>query len=428
MKNYTILGNGCIVENAIEQNFLKIMDENGFTRVPSLKESDYMIYVTCACVGDAIFKCIDDIKNLFALSKELGYKLIITGCLTNSNLFNKLKNYENVKIINGKDWPIKVTNYILNENKRNTIKTKLENRTCNMLGNNVKTQFILEEGCINSCSFCKMNYMGKKVTSAPYKEALDYLNNMINSGTKSITLSGDNLTLYGIDLYNEQVLHNFISDLTKNDNLVNLHLGEITASNMYAELLEEICNNKKISKISLQLETASDRLLKLMNRGYDLEKYDSIIQRLKESNKFVSTILLPSFPTETYDDLDKTIKYVSEREIYTEFVSPYCDFKALPSSKLTQLSYNEKRKHAKYLKDAVLNNNDRIIKQYLGKERNHILVYKQDEFALFDSALPIWTISQKREHLNLDLGDEIITSPKRFVHKCKYNKYFVLKL
>lgn len=428
MKNYSILGVGCIEENTIEKNLIKLMSENGFKRVLSLEESDYLIYITCAGVGKTIYKCVDDIKKLIPIANQMNFKLIITGCLTNFNGFDDIKKLDYVKVIKGKDWPIKIMNYILNENKKNTIKRKLENRTNFYFGNNIFVQFMLESGCTNNCTFCKNNYLDKKVISIPYDIALNHLNNLIESGTKSILLSGDNLTLYGIDLCNQQILHKFIRILSKNEKLINIDLGEISVSNMYEELLEEICNNAKVGQVSFQLETASDRLLKLMNRGHNLEQYDYIVRRLKESGKFISTVLLPGFPTETYEDLDKTIKYLYEREIFTESISPYCDFAGIPSSKLEQLSYNDKRKHNKYLKEKVLNNNNYIFQRYLNKERKNILVNKEDNLSVFYSILPVWTISYKKEHTNLDLGDEIIASPKKLIHKSKFNNYLTLKL
>src|SRR5699024_5865488 len=111
--------------------------------------------------------------------------------------------------------------------------------------NDVYIQFMLEDGCANKCSFCKQHYYPKKVESIEYYTALNYLKEKIRTGTKIIALSGENTTLYGLDLYKKQVLHEFIHDLSMEEDLKYIILNEITVQNMYKELLEEIANNPK---------------------------------------------------------------------------------------------------------------------------------------------------------------------------------------
>ena len=92
-------------------------------------------------------------------------------------------------------------------------------------------------------------------------------------------------------------------------------LNEITVQNMYKELLEEIVNNPKVIDVTIQLESASDKLLAAMNRGHNLEKYDYIVRRLQEKEKIINTVLMSGFPEETEKDIEKTINYINDRNI-----------------------------------------------------------------------------------------------------------------
>lgn len=176
MTKLALLGNGCIREEALELNFLKEMSHSKIERAKNLEEADYVLYITCAGVGETIDKCISDIEILLSYknNENPNLKIIIAGCLTKiSSIFKEVKHEEGIKVITNKDWIIPVLNYINDENKKNTYQTKLQNRTRYFFGGSIFIQFFLETGCINHCSFCKTNYLPSKVESVPFKFALD---------------------------------------------------------------------------------------------------------------------------------------------------------------------------------------------------------------------------------------------------------------
>ena len=69
------------------------------------------------------------------------------------------------------------------------------------------------------------------------KRFLANLRKLIRNGTKEITLSGENTTIYGIDLYNKPIIHQLIHEISLEENLERIRLNEVTVQNMYPELL-----------------------------------------------------------------------------------------------------------------------------------------------------------------------------------------------
>ena len=313
-----VYNNGCVKEMAMMSNFYQKMEQYEIEKAKSLEECDYLVYITCAGVGDTITREIKEIRLLADNPLQKDYKVILVGCLINhfQNDFKELIDNPNIKIINNSEWVIPTINYITDMNKRNTYKEILKNRT-RILKTNTSIQFMLQDGCNNHCTFCKSNYIDSKSKSLPFELALDYLKNMIKNGTKMISLGGENTTLYGLDLYSEKRLHEFIHELSKEEGLVLLHLSEIVAGDMYPELIDEIINNPKVTSASLQLETASNRLLKMMGRNYTIEEYDYYAKKIIESDKYIETILMSGFPTEKQEDMDYTINYLKDRKILT---------------------------------------------------------------------------------------------------------------
>ncbi len=415
--NVFVLNDGCVREDALTQNLKNRLKVENHTITTDYKNADILVYTTCAGTGRCIEACVE-MSYFLQYCKKKTSPLIITGCL--AELIGKLdfvKNRDDIKIIAKKDFVVPVTNYINEENKKTTKKLSLEHATKRLCSQDIHIQFMLEDGCTNKCSFCKTHYYPKKVESANYIDSLNYLKEKISNGTRIITLSGENLTLYGIDQYKKPILHKFIHELAQEEDLNYIIVNEITAQNMYPELLEELVRNKKVVQVSLQLESASDKLLTAMNRGHNLEKYDYIVKKLQEQGKIVDTILMTGFPTETEEDLNKTINYIKERQIYVEGISSYEDFYAIPSHTLEQLSESEKKRHLMIVGQAIKSSNYEVLERAMSYPFTNLsYVIGHDEKRVY-LANSMTHYSIKKNLYELPLGAVVEEAPKRIVKR-----------
>lgn len=428
MTKVAIINNGCIKEDTYQDNFIKMLEKNDIKRAENFSEADYLLYITCAGTGSIIEREIDELSDYIPLVEHYNKKIFIVGCLTRiESLFQNIKNDENVKIIKNENWLIPVINDIKNENHHNSINTILANNTRDLFHSNARIQFFIERGCINKCSFCKTNYLGNSVTSIPYDKALDYLRKLIRNGAKEITLSGDNTTIYGIDLYHKPIIHKLIHEISLEKNLERIRLNEVTIQNMYPELLNEIVNNHKINFVSMQLESGSDKILKLMDRKYTLKDYDKVAKEIIDSGKYLSTVLMSGFPEETYDDLDITGEYIKERGILTEFICEYQNASFIPSGQLVQFPTKLKHRHTNYLKKIVKNNNQTIRQKYVDNNNRYMYLGKDsfDNYA-FSSDIDSFAFSKKDEFKSLRPGDTLNMKAKRLVKSKGYNSKIIL--
>ena len=428
MTKVAIINNGCIKEDTYQDNFIKMLEKNDIKRAENFSEADYLLYITCAGTGSIIEREIDELSDYIPLVEHYNKKIFIVGCLTRiESIFQNIKNDENVKIIKNENWLIPVINDIKNENHHNSINTILANNTRDLFHSNARIQFFIERGCINKCSFCKTNYLGNSVTSIPYDKALDYLRKLIRNGAKEITLSGDNTTIYGIDLYHKPIIHKLIHEISLEKNLERIRLNEVTIQNMYPELLNEIVNNHKINFVSMQLESGSDKILKLMDRKYTLKDYDKVAKEIIDSGKYLSTVLMSGFPEETYDDLDITGEYIKERGILTEFICEYQNASFIPSGQLVQFPTKLKHRHTNYLKKIVKNNNQTIRQKYVDNNNRYMYLGKDssDNF-VFSSDIDSFAFSKKDEFKSLRPGDTLNMKAKRLVKSKGYNSKIIL--
>lgn len=416
--NVIVYNVGCARENTMAGYLEKDLKNKGYNLVYKVNEANTIIYISCASTGSAFKRCFEEIDT-FMRAKKPETKFILAGCLANERIFENYLKRDDFKLITERDFVIPIENYLFEEQKRNSYKKKLKYSTRFVCNNNTSIQFMMEEGCINNCSFCKYNYMSKGVQSMPYNIALEYLKGLVRNGTKCITLSGDNLPLYGIDLTGKPMLHQFVHDLSLTEGLERINLYEITAQNMYSELLQEIIRNPKVKCINMQLEMAPNPLLGLMKRNHSIEEYLYYVKKIQESGKFVITVLMCSFPTETYEDLDFTIDVIQKNKIVVAQVYRYIDFNYIPSHKLEQLSYHESRKHATYLKRKLAIANQITMLDAIPLMDNSIVIGKKDKKVFFENFIDGYSF--KKEYQDCELGDIIADKPKTLVRNKRFD-------
>jgi radical SAM protein (TIGR01212 family) len=80
------------------------------------------------------------------------------------------------------------------------------------------------------------------------------------------------------------------------------------------DLLKEI-NKKLYVWIELGLQTADDRVAKIINRGYKLEVFEKALKDLREAGLDVVVHTIFGLPEEKREDMLNTIKYLSHKDI-----------------------------------------------------------------------------------------------------------------
>ena len=191
---------------------------------------------------------------------------------------------------------------------------------------------------------------------------------------------------------------------------------------MYPELLDEIINNPKIKFVSMQLESASDKILNLMNRKYTLKDYDKVAKEIRDSGKYLSTVLMSGFPEETYDDLTITGEYIKERGILTEIICEYQNASFVPSGNLNQLPTKLKHRHTDYLKNIVKENNQRIRQEYIENTNRYMYLGKDcSDYSVFSTDIDLFAFSKKDEFQSLEPGTVIETKAKTLAKRNRYN-------
>ena len=231
-------------------------------------------------------------------------------------------------------------------------------------------QVVISTGCSNYCSYCIVPYVRGPLRLRNPDDIIEEVKRNIALGIKKITLLGQNVNDYE---YKSQVISqcgakrslpegdksqvNFVELLSmveKIDGVEELSFITSQPKNVPEGLFELMAESKKISKcLHLPFQSGSNRILKLMNRSYNREKYLQLVADYKRIVKgSLSTDIIVGFPSETEEDFEQTKDIVKKVEFEKAYIFKYSPRMHTASSKLKDDIFDDiKSKRHKILLD-----------------------------------------------------------------------------
>lgn len=389
----------CILKTSCRKaNYYKMLNScrDTYQIIRNLEEADWIIVPFCSCTDINIELMEHELKDIINCKKET-CKLIVTGCITYVTDSKKdfLKKY-NIDYIVPEPNQVEDICKILGVNPVNNTYNPYD----------IKGIVEIAEGCLNKCTFCRIHYSNRPLLSVSMEEIQNEVEELVSKGIKYIELRALNSAQYGIDLYGEKMLHILIQRLSKISGIKGLEIGCFSLSDAYDEVIEEIRKNDLVLHVDIDIQSGSDRILKLMNVGHTVEDIRKIFSLLK--GKITCTRLISGFPTETEEDVFQTIELLKELQIPLIDISDYRNSKDTPSGKMEQLSKETAKKHETMYNLAVqeieekmnIENNGKTYVGYVSRFSSSFLyVYCPKHYTV--------ALSMKKEYYDYNLNDKV---------------------
>lgn len=211
---------------------------------------------------------------------------------------------------------------------------------------------VISEGCSNFCTYCVVPYVRGPLRHRRSKNILREIEEAVGNGVVRITLLGQNVNSYK----DEDV--NFVKLLKQVNAIKGLkELSFFTSHPKDAnkDFFRVIRNLDKLDKsLHLPLQSGSDRILKLMNRGYTKKEYLALIDSYRKIVKagLLTTDIIVGFPTETEEDFRQTFDCVKEAEFNAAYIFKYSPRPHTEAAKMADdVRKEEKEKRHKKILD-----------------------------------------------------------------------------
>jgi len=207
-------------------------------------------------------------------------------------------------------------------------------------GHKAVTGFVsIMQGCNQYCTFCIVPYTRGEERSRSIEDIVVECRDLVARGVKEITLLGQIVTSYGRrEIGKKNGKSAFVRLLEAVHEIEGLERIRFTSPHPkgYGDDLVEAYGRlpKLVESAHIPVQSGSDRMLKLMHRGYTRERFLKIIARLRKAQPEIgiTTDFIVGFPGETEADFEETLSLVREVEFENAFIFKYSTRRDTPAA------------------------------------------------------------------------------------------------
>jgi len=310
MKKYYIKDNVCTPYKLILNRVNNYFVANGWEYANSGNEADIYIVGCCGAFHSLENEALDFLKE----AKQSDAEVIAFGCLVriSPEQVNSLHPDKKISSPNWRDLEKLIQNPktpLDSIPETNNFRLQDEYRMYDP-----GKQFVLiQTGCSSNCPYCPHKLGIGELKSRPFQEILTQVKQLTDNGAHTIVLQGNDTGSYGTDInsitYPELLEH--VLEICPQ-----LHLTQLNSDWVYTyrQQLFDLLLNTKIKEFQVLVQTASDRLLSLMERKPVVQKLYPYLKKLRSQRKdiILRTDIIIGYPTASLEEESETFKYVAD--------------------------------------------------------------------------------------------------------------------
>ncbi len=269
-----------------------------------------VIINTCGFIDNAKQESIDTILKYVDL-KEKGdiEKVYVTGCLSQRYKDDLEKEIPNVDAYFGTNDLARILKTVGADYKRELIGERLITTPSHY------AYVKIAEGCNRPCSFCAIPIMRGGHVSKSIEDLVTEAKHLAKNGTKELILIAQDLTYYGLDIYNDRKLGDLLKHLSDVEGIEWIRMQYAYPSQFPMDVLDVMNERSNICKyLDMPLQHITDNMLKSMRRGITKRRTIELVNdiRAKVPDIALRTTLIAGYPGETEKDVEEVLKFVEE--------------------------------------------------------------------------------------------------------------------
>lgn len=170
--------------------------------------------------------------------------------------------------------------------------------------------------CWGFCTYCDIRSISWFVKSISINKVIEKINRGLSLWYKEFHFIDEDSASYGLDINMDFAdLLNEINKIPGDFKIKIFYFEPWRLEKLYLKIDKEIWS--KVINFCVPLQTTSQRILKLMNRNYNIVNVIEIVNYIKNINKniIITTQFIYWFPTETFEEFQeyfKMLKYFDE--------------------------------------------------------------------------------------------------------------------
>ncbi len=239
----------------------------------------------------------------------------------------------------------------------------------------------IQDGCEQFCAYCIIPYTRGVLRSRELTAVRAEVERLVAHGFKEFVLTGIHLGEYGNDK-TDLNLAKLIKELIKISGVRRIRLSSIEGTEVSDELIDLIAESEKLCRhLHLPLQSGSDKILKAMNRPYNLKEFKAMVERIraKVPEIAITTDVIVGFPGENEEDFQASYQAVKELGFSDGHIFKYSKRAGTPAADYDEQVHSKiKKRRSKSLRELINRLHNNYQDRFIGKEME-VLVEKKDE-------------------------------------------------
>jgi tRNA-2-methylthio-N6-dimethylallyladenosine synthase len=362
---------GCQMNERDSEQVSKMLVERGYRMVEAEGEADVILLNTCSVRDMAEQKAIGKMGMLRKLRKTrphlvLGY----LGCMAQARGESLLQTSPHVDLVVGTQKFHRVADYVddllqsrqhalIDDVRRPIVDTDEEPGSQSTIREQEVeigqvTAFVsIMQGCNMHCAFCIVPQTRGSERGRPIAEIVAEVRSLAERGVKEVTLLGQIVNLYGRHEFpkadGKSPFVQLLESVCAVDGIERVRFTSPHPIGYRDDLIEAFSRLPKlVEHVHLPLQSGSDRILKIMRRGYTAEKFQKLAERIRAARPgmAITSDIIVGFPGETDEDFQETRDLCEAVSFDNAFVFRYSPRQNTPAATM-EAQISEELKEAR---------------------------------------------------------------------------------
>ncbi len=379
---------GCQMNERDSEQVAKMLGERGYRMTPDEADADVILLNTCSVRDMAEQKAIGKMGMLRKLRKArphlvLGY----LGCMAQARGDSLLKTSPDVDLVVGTQKFHRVADYV-DELLRRRLEARIDDERLPIVDvdeeegseGTIREQDLatgqcaafvsIMQGCNMQCAFCIVPQTRGAERGRAIEEIVAEVRGLAARGIREVTLLGQIVNLYGRHEFSAKdgvsPFVQLLEAVSEVDGIERVRFTSPHPIGFKADLIAAFGRLPKlVEHVHLPLQSGSDRILKIMRRGYTADAFRKLVARLRAERPgiAITTDIIVGFPGETEEDYAATRALADEVGFDNAFVFRYSPRQNTPAATMDgQVPEEAKEWRNKDLLDVV----NRHVARHLG--------------------------------------------------------------
>lgn len=365
-KSYYVRTYGCQANVRDSETISGMMDRMGFVPAGSIEDADVSIFNTCAVRRTAELKVLGEIGSLKRFKLAHPEKIFaLCGCMTQEEEIVKqiADTLPQVDLLFGTHNIARLPELLERAmNGTRTIEVVSEGNGSVVEGlparrSRTHKAFVnIMYGCDKFCTYCIVPYTRGRERSRTREHILKEIREVHDMGAREVTLLGQNVNAYGKDLGETDGFTSLLIEAAETG-IERIRFYSSHPRDYSETTIDAMRDYPNIMPaLHLPVQSGSSEILKRMNRGYTIERFYELYDRMKEKIPGITftTDLIVGFPSETRAQFEETLKLAHYCRFDSAFTFVYSPREGTPAASMEDtVSPEEKKERLAELNEVI---------------------------------------------------------------------------